>query len=83
MNRRQLLQTGALAIGSALGAPSARAQTWPARPLRLVVVYPGGGVSDSVTRLPAPLSQSEFAALVRREYDANERIVKSANIKAD
>lgn len=54
MNRRQLLLTGALATGGALCAPAARAQSWPARPLRLVVVYPGGGVSDSVARLLAP-----------------------------
>lgn len=36
----------------ALGALafSARAQTWPSRPLRLIVPYPAGGVSDTVSR---------------------------------
>jgi tripartite-type tricarboxylate transporter receptor subunit TctC len=33
--------------------------------------------------LPAPLSQPDFGALVKREFDANARIVKSANIRAD
>jgi tripartite-type tricarboxylate transporter receptor subunit TctC len=39
------------------GIPSCRygaPQAWPARPVRLVVVYPTGGVSDSVARLLAP-----------------------------
>jgi tripartite-type tricarboxylate transporter receptor subunit TctC len=44
------------AIGAAaLTAPVAvRAQAWPSRPIRLIVVYPTGGVSDSVARLLAP-----------------------------
>jgi tripartite-type tricarboxylate transporter receptor subunit TctC len=51
--RRSLLAAGAgLATLSLSGA--ARAQAWPARPLRIVVVYPSGGVSDSVARLIAP-----------------------------
>lgn len=54
MSRRRIVQAGALALGGALGAPLARAQTWPSRPLRMVVVYPSGGVSDSVARLLAP-----------------------------
>lgn len=33
---------------------SAWAQSWPSKPIRLIVVYPGGGVSDSVARLLAP-----------------------------
>jgi tripartite-type tricarboxylate transporter receptor subunit TctC len=44
----------------------ARAQAWPSKPIRLVVVYPTGGVSDSV-------------ALVRREHESNARIVKAAS----
>ena len=31
-----------------------RTQAWPSRPLRIIVVYPSGGVSDSVARLIAP-----------------------------
>ena len=52
--RRRLLA----AFGSAALAASAtrvsRAQTWPSKPIRLVVAYPTGGVSDSVARLLAP-----------------------------
>ncbi len=53
-SRRRLLSAAAAAL-AALCAPSlGQAQAWPARPLRIVVVYPSGGVSDSVARLIAP-----------------------------
>ncbi|MDO8277485.1 MAG: tripartite tricarboxylate transporter substrate binding protein, partial [Burkholderiaceae bacterium] len=31
-------------------APGLQAQTWPSRPIRIVVAYPAGGVSDNVAR---------------------------------
>lgn len=51
--RRSLLAAGA-GIATLGLSGAARAQAWPARPLRIVVVYPSGGVSDSVARLIAP-----------------------------
>ncbi|MBP0444484.1 tripartite tricarboxylate transporter substrate binding protein [Roseomonas sp. SSH11] len=51
MNRRTLLGS---AIGAALALPSiARAQNWPARPVRLIVPYPPGGATDVIARLYA------------------------------
>ncbi len=44
LSRRALL-----AAGAALAA-SARAQSWPTRPIRVIVPYPPGGVSDLVAR---------------------------------
>lgn len=58
LSRRHTLAAGALALLPAL----ATAQAWPARPIRLVVAYPPGGVSDVVARaladkLAGPLGQ--------------------------
>ena len=56
--RRHVLGAAALALLPAL----AIAQAWPAKPIRLVVAYPPGGVSDVVARaladkLAGPLGQ--------------------------
>lgn len=50
LSRRRLL---ALAAGSATAAaiPTARAQTWPDRPIRWLVGYPAGGGTDVLARL--------------------------------
>ena len=52
-SRRSLL--AALCL-SALVPPLAHAQSqpaaWPAKPIRIVVAYPAGGVSDTVARAP-------------------------------
>lgn len=37
----------------ALAAPAAAQAPWPAKPVRIVVAYPAGGVSDAVARLLA------------------------------
>ncbi|MCJ0762626.1 Bug family tripartite tricarboxylate transporter substrate binding protein [Variovorax terrae] len=47
VSRRAALPAMALL---ALGPALARAQAWPAKPLRIVVAYPAGGVSDTVAR---------------------------------
>jgi len=45
MRRRELLAAALLSPTAALAAP------WPERPLRLIVAYPPGGVSDETARL--------------------------------
>ncbi|WP_312130497.1 Bug family tripartite tricarboxylate transporter substrate binding protein [Diaphorobacter nitroreducens] len=45
--RRRVLASLALAAALPLGA---QAQTWPAKPIRIILAYPAGGVSDVVAR---------------------------------
>ena len=46
MQRRVLVQAAAAAAVGALAPLAARAQAWPAKPIRWVVAYPAGGGSD-------------------------------------
>ena len=48
--RRTLLQTLALAPLTGAWSAQAQAQTWPARPIRMVVPFPPGGGFDAVAR---------------------------------
>lgn len=51
-----VLIAGALAIGTHLGAS---AQTWPTKPIRLVVNFPAGGAADQLARaLSQPLQEA-------------------------
>ena len=60
MNRRVLV-TGAAASGAALLAASpAAAQTYPQRPVRIIVPYPPGGGTDVFSRLLAAQMEREF-----------------------
>lgn len=52
MNRRRYLQLCAAGLAAAI-APDAFGETYPARPVRLIVAYPPGGQSDLVGRLVA------------------------------
>lgn len=48
--RRRDLVSAALGIGASARVALAARGEWPSRPLRVIVVYPPGGVSDSVAR---------------------------------
>ncbi|MDR6855992.1 tripartite tricarboxylate transporter substrate binding protein [Variovorax guangxiensis] len=60
--RRHFLQGTGVLLAAACAAPhrvQAAPPGWPNRPVRLIVVYPPGGVSDGMARVLAePLSQS-------------------------
>ena len=58
MQRRHLLQTSLAGVAAAL-APSAFAQAWPSRPVRLIVPFPPGSSPDVIARVVAePLAQA-------------------------
>ncbi|MGE0331067.1 MAG: Bug family tripartite tricarboxylate transporter substrate binding protein [Ramlibacter sp.] len=57
LNRRKVLASS-VAFGM-VAATSARAQAWPAKPIRIVVPYPPGGSSDIIARaISQPLSDA-------------------------
>ena len=48
-----------LAIAAAVLAPSALAQTYPAKPVKIIVTFPPGGATDTIARaLSQPLTQA-------------------------
>lgn len=62
LRRRRLLHRAGTVVAAACAVPHlawAATAPWPSRPVRLIVVYPPGGVSDGMARVLAePLSQS-------------------------
>ena len=50
----------ALAIAALAGAPAAQAQTYPSRPVTLIVPYPAGGPSDTLARVLAEAMRGQL-----------------------
>lgn len=66
MKRRNFLQYASTATAiSAMGAsPSARAQAFPSKPIRIICPYPAGATTDAVSRLMANALQSDSGSTV-------------------
>jgi tripartite-type tricarboxylate transporter receptor subunit TctC len=65
----------AVAMGLVWFAASAAAQTWPSRPIRLIVPFPPGGATDTAARLIQPPLQQALGVPV---VVARGRAVRSA-----
>ena len=57
---RRRFTAGLLAAGASVALPTAEAQTWPARPLRVIVPYTPGGFTDVTARLVAQKLQERL-----------------------
>src|SRR5206468_1708175 len=62
--RRRLLLQGAVGVAALAAAHIARAQTYPARPIRLVIPFPPGGAFDAVGRPLAEQMKDLLGAVV-------------------
>ena len=67
--RRSMAVAAAAALALAgLGASQAIAQSWPSKPIKLVVGFPPGGGIDTVARLLQPGLQEALGQPVVVEY---------------
>lgn len=88
LNRRRFLQLAGCAAGtSALGALGARpalaAETFPARPLALVVPYPAGGASDTSARIfGESISKSVRQQVVVENYGGGTGLIGANKVLA-
>ncbi len=60
MQRRHTLTALAGLLAMSALTPAALAQTWPSRPIRLIVPFPPGGLIDNMARLVAPRLAQEL-----------------------
>jgi tripartite-type tricarboxylate transporter receptor subunit TctC len=58
-HRRGVLAGALLCLAAAVAAPAAFAQSWPAKPIRVIVNFPPGGAADQLARgIGQPLSEA-------------------------
>ena len=79
-NRRELLAVlGAAALFQCAAMPAAQAQTFPSKPIRLIVGFPPGGPADYTARLIA----DKLPALMGVNVVVENRVGANATIGAD
>src|SRR5215475_8086668 len=83
---RRYFRALALQIGlAALAAFPALAQTWPDRPVKIVVPFPAGGTADAVPRLVADWLSRKWGqpVIIENKTGAAGNIGAEAAFKAD
>lgn len=85
LNRRRFTAHCLSACAVALASPMAWAQTWPAKPVRIVVPYPPGGFTDVTARLVAQKLQERLGqtVVVENKSGANGILGADAVAKAE
>jgi tripartite-type tricarboxylate transporter receptor subunit TctC len=79
MNRRQLMKMTVAAACVPAGSLATRAQTYPARPVRILVGFPPGGTTDIIARLMAQWLSERLS----QQFIIENRSGASANIAAE
>jgi tripartite-type tricarboxylate transporter receptor subunit TctC len=80
MQRRQLIAAGTAAALAPLGA--ARAQAWPAKPIRYIVPFAAGGTTDILARLIGPRLGAALGQMVLVDNRAGAGGVLGADVVA-
>lgn len=70
LSRRHVVPALLALGGAAALRPVAAQRSWPTQPLRLIVVYPPGGLSDGVARSLADRLAGQLGVVVRVEHRA-------------
>lgn len=70
LSRREVFPALLALAGSAGLRPAGAQRAWPTGPLRLIVVYPPGGLSDGVARSLADRLAAQLGVVVRVEHRA-------------
>ena len=76
LSRRRFLYLGAGAAALAAGSRMARAQTYPTRPIRLVIPFPPGGAFDAVGRPLADKIKPLLGTVVVENIGGRRRFVR-------
>src|ERR1700676_2068813 len=82
--RRQFLQLATMAAGLPTVSRIANAQTYPARPVRIVVGFAAGGAPDIAARLVAQWLSERLGQqfIIENRPGANSNIGKEAVVRA-
>ena len=81
---RRLAILSSLALAAVLGSASASSQTWPAKPIKLIVPFPPGGATDVVARTLGERLQARLgqAVIIDNRPGASTAIGATAVAKA-